>query len=60
MGSPSSLDRAETVVAAKRIARWPSDWQSFVIALPANERELVVALTALLDARPGDEAGTAE
>lgn len=60
MGSPSSLDRVESLVGARRIAKWPSDWQAFVLALPANEREMVISVTALLDARPTGETRASE
>lgn len=51
---PSSLDHAETIVATKRIRQWPLEWQTFVLELPAEERQLVGLSVALLDARPSD------
>lgn len=53
--SPSSLDRVETVIASKRIRKWPSEWQAFVLELPDEERRLVGLSVALLDARPFDD-----
>jgi hypothetical protein len=53
--SPSSLDTVEATLASRRIKTWPSDWQRFVVDLPAEERRLVGLAVALLDARPADE-----
>lgn len=54
------MDRVETALAVKRVSRWPHGDKEFVVELTPAERELVLTLVALLDARPSDEAGPAE
>lgn len=44
----------------RRISRWSHGDKEFVVELTPSERELVMTLVALLDARPTDEAGPAE
>lgn len=46
--------RAEQELAARRIREWHPDDRASVILLPANEREHVILLVALLDAKPSE------
>lgn len=46
------MDRAEQIVASKRLAAWSPSDQSFVADLPDDEREVVGLLAAYLDAKP--------
>lgn len=52
--SPSSLDTVETTIAVRRISRWSHGDREFVVELTPPERELVMTLVALLDARPAN------
>ena len=52
--SPSSLDEAESTIAIRRVSRWSHGDREFVVELTRPERELVMTLVALLDARPTD------
>ena len=54
MTFPSSLDAAETEIAIRRVSRWSHGDKQFVVELTRPERELVMSLVALLDARPVD------
>jgi hypothetical protein len=54
------MDRAETIVATKRITRWPESWKADLVELTPHEREVVMTLVALVDARPCDETWKAE
>lgn len=54
------LDSVERTLAIRRVSRWSHGDKEFVVELTRPERELVMSLVALLDARPCDEAGTAE
>lgn len=54
------MDRAETIVATKRMARWPESWRADVVRLTDREREVLMTLVALVDARPCDETRAAE
>lgn len=58
--SRSELDQVETGLAIKRVSRWSRGDQEFVVELTRPERELVMTLVALLDARPVDATGQAE
>jgi hypothetical protein len=55
MTSPSSLDHVEATIAIKRVSRWSHGDRKFVVELTPSERELVMTLVALLDARPSGE-----
>ena len=46
--------RAEQETAATKIRTWAPDERRFVIRLPEQERDHVILLAALLDARPED------
>lgn len=48
------MDPAESAVAIKRVSRWSHGDKQFVVELTRSERELVMTLVALLDARPTD------
>lgn len=48
------MDRAETIVATKRMERWPQSWKADVVILTPHEREVLMTLVALVDARPAD------
>lgn len=50
-----TLDRAEQILADKRIRRWADDWRAEIVTLTSHEREVLMTLVALLDARPVDE-----
>lgn len=52
--SHSELDQAESAVAIRRVSRWSHGDREFVVELTRPERELVMTLVALLDARPAD------
>lgn len=54
MTSPSSLDAVEQTLAIRRVSRWAHGDREFVVELTRPERELVMSLVALLDARPVD------
>ena len=56
MTSLSSLDAVETELAIRRVSRWSHGDKEFVVELTRPERELVMTLVALLDARPSDGA----
>jgi hypothetical protein len=52
------MDSVETTIATKRISRWSESWKADVVKLTPAEREVLMTLVALVDARPfGDEAG---
>lgn len=51
MGRPT---RSEQEAAAKKIRTWPKEERDFVVRLPEQERDIVILLAALLDARPED------
>ena len=46
------MDRAEQIVADKRIARWPEDERKWLARLTEAEQEVVRVFVAHLDARP--------
>jgi hypothetical protein len=48
------VDDVETRLAAKRMTRWPKEWQDTIAALPPQELEVLAELVALLDARPDE------
>ena len=48
------MDRAETIVAVGRMSHWPQSWKADVVALAPHEREVLMTLVALVDARPVD------
>ena len=48
------MDRVETVLAVKRVSRWSHGDREFVVELTPPERQLVLTLVALLDAKPSD------
>lgn len=50
----SDLDKAETTLAIRRVSRWSHGDREFVVELTRPERELVMTLVALLNARPAD------
>jgi hypothetical protein len=54
--SHSSLDAAEKTLAVKRVSRWSHGDREFVVELTPAERNLVMTLVALLDARPNGPA----
>lgn len=49
------MDRVETIIAGKRMERWPESWKADVVRLTEHEREVLKTLVALVDARPCDE-----
>ena len=49
------MDRIEAIVATRRLAKWPREWQRMILELPAAEQLLLMELAALLDARPAGE-----
>ena len=49
------MDRAETIVASRRVAAWPQDDQEWLALLPLPEREITLLLVAHLDATPAPE-----
>lgn len=49
------MDRVESLLAAKRLSRWPGEWQQMILELPVKESLLIAELAALLDAQPSDE-----
>ena len=50
------LTKAEQTVAIDRIRSWPREERAFVARLRGTELECVLALVALLDARPEEKA----
>ena len=48
----SEPTRAEQELAVKRIREWPHHERAAVVRLPKHERDQVLLLAALLDARP--------
>ena len=54
------MDKVESHIAAKRIARWPREWQEAVIKLTPQEQEVIGQLAVLANAMPVDEQARAE
>lgn len=50
------MDTVETIIAAKRIRRWSDSWKADAVRLTEHEREVLMTLVALVDARPADGA----
>lgn len=48
------MDKAETIIAKKRVERWPATWKADVVELTPQEREVLLTLVALTNARPAD------
>ena len=48
------MDKAEQILAGKRMSKWPRAWRDDVLRLPPSELEILGQLVALLDARPTD------
>ena len=48
------MDKAESIVASKRVAEWPEEDREWLALLPPLEREIALLLVAHLDARPHD------
>ena len=47
------MDKAETIVATKRLQRAEEEWRKWGLdRLPEKEREIVLLLIAHLDAKP--------
>lgn len=49
------MDAVENLIASKRVAKWPEEWQGFVCDLPSDEGEILRELAAFFDAEPVDE-----
>jgi len=52
------VDKTETIIAKKRISKWPREWQEDVVQLTPREREVLGQLIALVDARPADDVAS--
>jgi len=48
------MDPVEATIATKRISRWSDSWKADVVRLTPSEREVLMTLVALVDARPVD------
>jgi len=46
------MDKAESIVAAKRVAQWSEKDREWLLSLPPPEREVALLLAAHLDASP--------
>jgi len=46
------MDKAESIVASKRVAQWSEKDREWLLALSQQEREVVLLLAAHLDASP--------
>ena len=46
------MDKAETIIARKRISKWPRERQEDVVQLTPREREVLGQLVALVNASP--------
>lgn len=54
------MDAVENIIATKRIGRWSDSWKADVVKLTEPEREVLMTLVALVDARPADGAQGSE
>ncbi len=52
------MDKAESIIAKKRVERWPDSWKADVVELTPQEREVLLTLVALVDARPTDDVAS--
>ncbi len=46
------MDKAEQILAAKRLAKWTREWQEDIVRLTPREREVLGQLIALVNASP--------
>ncbi len=46
------MDKAESIIAGKRISKWSREWQEDVVRLTPREREVLGQLVVLVNATP--------